>query len=45
MNFDPEASALNMPELKWRYGYVGTLAVMGITAVAFIWYFRRKRWL
>lgn len=45
MNFDPEASSLNMPELKWQYGYVACLAVMGVTAVIFVWYFRRKRWL
>ena len=45
MNFDPEVSALNMPELKWRYGYLATLVVMGITAIGFVWYFRRKQWL
>lgn len=45
MNFDPQASDMNMPELRWRYGYVACLAVMGVTAVIFIWYFRRKRWL
>ncbi len=45
MNFDPGASDMNMPELHWRYGYVACLTVMGVTAVIFIWYFRRKRWL
>jgi len=45
MNFDPEVSALNMPELKWRYGYLATLVAMGITAALFVWYFKRKRWL
>jgi magnesium transporter len=45
MNFDPEASAFNMPELKWRYGYLATLLAMGVTAALFLWYFKRKRWL
>jgi len=45
MNFDSEASPLNMPELKWPYGYVGALAVMAVIAVVMVIYFRRKRWL
>lgn len=45
MNFDPDVSDLNMPELKWRYGYLATLVVMGLTAAVFVWYFRKKRWL
>lgn len=45
MNFDPEASGLNMPELKWKYGYLATLLTMGFTAAIFVWYFKRKRWL
>jgi magnesium transporter len=45
MNFDPESSAYNMPELRMPFGYVGTLVVMAITALIFLWYFRRKRWL
>ncbi len=34
-----------MPELKWQYGYFAALAVMGATALLFVWYFRRKGWL
>jgi magnesium transporter len=45
MNFDPDASGLNMPELKWRYGYLATLLTMGFTAAIFVWYFKKKRWL
>jgi magnesium transporter len=45
MNFDGEASELNMPELRWKYGYLATMAVMGVTAAVFVWYFRRKKWL
>jgi magnesium transporter len=39
MNFD------FMPELKWRYGYVGTLASMLIIGIAIYSYFRRIKWL
>jgi magnesium transporter len=45
MNFDPEASAFNMPELKWKYGYP---AFWGVTLTVFLfmlWYFRRKGWI
>lgn len=45
MNFDGEVSELNMPELRWKYGYLVTMATMGITAAVFVWYFRRKKWL
>ncbi len=45
MNFDPESSPWNMPELRMHFGYVGALVVMAITAILFLWYFRRKRWL
>lgn len=45
MNFDPDSSPFNMPELQSRYGYLGCLIVMAVTAVIFLWYFRRKRWL
>jgi magnesium transporter len=45
MNFDPDSSGMNMPELRWEYGYLATLALMGVTALLFLWYFRRKRWL
>jgi magnesium transporter len=34
-----------MPELEWRYGYVGTLGSMLIVAMAIYLYFRRTDWL
>jgi magnesium transporter len=34
-----------MPELGWRYGYVGTLGAMLIIAMAIYLYFRRIDWL
>ncbi len=39
MNFE------HMPELHWRYGYFGLLAVMLIITILLIGYFRRKNWL
>ncbi len=44
MNFDPEASPWNMPELDWRYGYPVCLFLMLITAVCLIYFFWRKGW-
>jgi magnesium transporter len=38
MNFD------NMPELKWRYGYFGALALMFSLMVAIYVTFRRRDW-
>ncbi len=39
MNFE------NMPELRWRLGYHGALAVMLMIGVSLLIYFRRRRWL
>jgi magnesium transporter len=39
MNFD------HMPELGWKYGYVGTLAFMLLLALSLYFYFRSIKWL
>jgi magnesium transporter len=44
MNFNPEASPLNMPELNWYWGYPAALAVMAATAGGLVMYFKRKGW-
>ncbi len=45
MNFNPERSPLNMPELDWYYGYpYAILLMIAMTAVTLI-IFRRKGWL
>ena len=36
---------LNMPELKWRYGYFSILAIMAALGISLLVYFRRKKWL
>ena len=45
MNFNPEVSRWNMPELNWAYGYASSLGVMALVALAFVVFFRRKGWL
>jgi magnesium transporter len=44
MNFNPERSPFNMPELDWFYGYPFVLGVMLVVAAAFLVYLRRKGW-
>jgi magnesium transporter len=34
-----------MPELGWRYGYVGALASMLLVGLALYFYFRKIKWL
>jgi magnesium transporter len=45
MNFNPEVSPLNMPELNNPYGYIITLTIMALVAGGLYMYFRRRRWL
>lgn len=45
MNFNPEKSPWNMPELAWRYGYPACLLLMAVIAAALVWWFRRKGWI
>ena len=45
MNFDTELSPWNMPELKWRYGYVACLVLMAFISIGQIAFFRRKGWI
>jgi len=39
MNFE------NMPELKWAWGYYGSLVLMILVALGMLAWFRRRRWL
>ena len=45
MNFDRSTSPWNMPELGWYLGYPFALALMLLTALGFLWYFRHRGWL
>jgi magnesium transporter len=44
MNFNPDKSPLNMPELNWYWGYVVCWAIMLTIAAGLIFYFWRKGW-
>jgi magnesium transporter len=45
MNFNPEASPWNMPELSWYWGYPAFLALMVLIAAVELALFWRKGWL
>ncbi|TIU99832.1 MAG: magnesium/cobalt transporter CorA [Mesorhizobium sp.] len=45
MNFDPETSPWNMPELKAQYGYTAALVFMAVVALGLVAFFRWKKWL
>lgn len=45
MNFDPDVSAWNMPELRWRWGYPFALLLMVATVAVMLLFFRRRGWL
>jgi len=45
MNFDPEVSPWNMPELKWYLGYPLAMSMMAGIAVVMVAYFHRQGWL
>jgi len=45
MNFDPERSPWNMPELAWEYGYFTALFLMFAIAGGLLWWFWRKGWI
>lgn len=45
MNFDPDASPYNMPELGWAFGYPIVLALMAVVGGGLVYYFRRRGWL
>jgi magnesium transporter len=45
MNFNPEVSPWNMPELNWRFGYPVAWAVMLAVTLAMALFFRSRGWL
>ena len=45
MNFDPNSSPWNMPELRAYYGYPASLVFMLLVAIGLIAFFRWKKWL
>lgn len=45
MNFDPEKSPFNMPELSWYFGYPMAIVLMVAVGMGVLFYFKRKKWL
>jgi len=45
MNFDPDVSPFNMPELDWTYGYPFAWGLMILSGLLMLILFRRKGWL
>jgi len=45
MNFNPEASPYNMPELNARFAYPITLGFMTVIGGIMLYFFKRKGWL
>jgi len=44
MNFNPEKSPLNMPELDWYWGYPACIVLMFLTAGSLVYFFWRRGW-
>jgi magnesium transporter len=45
MNFDPDTSRWNMPELRWYYGYPLSLVLMGAVGMLTVGYFWYRGWI
>ena len=45
MNFDPDTSPWNMPELRAYYGYPLALLFMALVALGLVGFFKWKKWL
>lgn len=45
MNFNPDKSPLNMPELNWHYGYPFAIGLMIVVFIGMLYYLFRKGWL
>jgi magnesium transporter len=44
MNFNPDKSPWNMPELDWYWGYPACWLLMITVAVTLVLYFKRRGW-
>jgi magnesium transporter len=44
MNFDPQVSPWNMPELTWYWGYPAALLLMLLMVAGLLFFFRRRGW-
>jgi magnesium transporter len=44
MNFDPDVSPWNMPELRARFGYPAVMLLFAAIGLGMAWMFRRRGW-
>jgi len=44
MNFNPETSPWNMPELNWTWGYPAVWGLMVAVTIGMVVYFKKKGW-
>jgi magnesium transporter len=44
MNFDPNISPYNMPEIKWYFGYPYALLLMSVVSIMMVALFWRRGW-
>jgi len=45
MNFNPDSSIYNMPELNWKWGYPAVWLAMLLITFGMIGYIKRRKWL
>jgi magnesium transporter len=45
MNFDPDTSPWNMPELRWYWGYPFSLLLMAAVGFGLLYWFWRRGWI
>ena len=45
MNFDPDISPFNMPELEWYFGYPFALLLMAAVSITMLIFFKRRKWM
>jgi magnesium transporter len=44
MNFNPDKSPFNMPELNWYWGYLFCWSLMLVIAAGLVYFFWRRGW-
>ncbi|MCY2964028.1 MAG: magnesium/cobalt transporter CorA, partial [Planctomycetota bacterium] len=45
MNFDPDSSPWNMPEVRWYLGYPLCMGLMAVVSIAQLYFFYRRGWI
>ena len=45
MNFDPQVSEFNMPELSWEFGYLGAWFIIALSISGMLLFFRKRSWI